>query len=143
MAARDHLREDESILAQFPPFYATTHRILRCETNGGQEECHELPYHHIATVEIIRRPLHRIAVPGVFVALSGVFLWSLGFYTAVPTVALGVALILWGARGREAYYQFRGYDMPEQEQRRWRVTFRGSAGFIIAVGEHVRRPMNW
>ncbi|MBI4497842.1 MAG: hypothetical protein HY689_08090 [Chloroflexi bacterium] len=143
MAARDYLMEGEAILASCAPFYATTHRILRCETRAGKEECDELPYHRIAAVELVRQPRHAIAIAGLLLALGGVFLWTIGFISSVPTIVMGVGFMLWGARGREAYYQFRSYNMPEQELGRWRVAFRGSAGFILTVGEYVRRPLNW
>lgn len=143
MAARDHLMEDESILSSFPPFYATNRRILRCETTGNHEEVHDLFYHRIESVELVRQPRHGLAIGGVVIAFLGIVIWMMGFITAIPSILLGVGLIFWGARGREGYYQFRGYQMPPDELARWQVRFRGSAGFIMTVSEHVRRPMKW
>ena len=141
MAARDHLMEEEYILANCPPFYATTRRILRCETKNGQEEVHELPYFQISTVELVRRPHHKRAISGVLMSFVGLILWMMGLYTPILAVFLGIGLIVWGARGQESHYQFEGYNMGPEDLSLWQVPFRGSAGFIGAVGEHVRRPL--
>lgn len=135
--------DGESILAQCPPFYATNRRLLRCEAKGAQEEFYDLPYPSIESVELLRRPQPRVAIGGIALAFSGVMLWTMGLVSALPVIVVGVGVIIWGARGREGYYQFRGYQMTEQEVVRWQVRFQGSARFIAAVGEHVRRPMKW
>lgn len=143
MAVRDHLLEDEMILSQCAPFYATNRRILRSVTTNAREEVHELPYYRIESVELLREPRHKLALAGVVMAFSGVIMWMIGYITSIPVMAVGVGMIVWGARGREGYYQFRGYQMPPEELARWRVPFRGSAGFITTVGEYVRRPIKW
>ena len=143
MAVRDNLLEGEMSLSQCPPFYATNRRILRTITESAREEIVDLPYYRIESVELMREPRHRLAVAGVIMAFSGVIMWMLGFFTSIPAIAAGVGMILWGARGREGYYQFRTSQMRPDELARWRVPFRGSAGFITTVGEYVKRPMKW
>ena len=145
MAARDHLRDEETILASFPPFYATSSRILRCEVKDGGEEVSELPYHGIATVQIVREPNHKIAATGLGIAFGSILLYLAGFIiiTLPFGIIFGIGMIVYGSRGKEAHYQFRGYTMSEADAIRWQIPFRGAAGFILAVGERTRRRINW
>ena len=37
MGVREHLIDGERIVLQHPPFYLTTHRLLRCEDADGSD----------------------------------------------------------------------------------------------------------
>jgi hypothetical protein len=143
MAARDHLLEGEMILSMCKPFYATNRRLLRVETAGSAEVVYELPYYRVESVELTREPRQKLAFGGIFLAFAGFVLMAMGIIviTAIPLMLAGVAMIFVGARGREGYYQFRAYQMPNEELRRWQIPFRGSAGLIITIGEYVHGPV--
>lgn len=135
MALQDHLMSDEYVLARCIPFYVTTHRVMRYEQNGEREQVGELPYARIRAVELTKRPRYGIMIGGILLTALAVFLFFLGFVSSFFALALGAGLVVYGSQGQEAYYQLRIHNMPEEEQSRWRINFRGSAKFIIALGE--------
>ena len=52
MSVHDHLTAEERIVLQHPPFYLTTHRLLRCEDEDGKDMFREIPLRGMTDVEI-------------------------------------------------------------------------------------------
>lgn len=142
MPLRDHLEPEESILARCDPFYATSRRVLRYQITKDGEQAVGLPYSRVQGVELVRKPQHRLMVAGTLMGAAGAFLFFyLGFITSIPTFIFGLGLIIYGGQGKEAYYQLHLYQMTKQEGEIWRIRFRGSADFIVKVGEQSGRRL--
>ena len=142
MTVFDHLTPGEEVLARFEHFYATTHRVLWWASQPQGEAVQELPYGRLQAVELVRLPNHRLMASGTALAILGFLLWIfLGLVTPFLVVAAGIGLILYGAQSKEAYYQLRSYQMPPQEEAHWRIPYRGSMDFIVAVGQRSGKPL--
>ncbi|MBI2887875.1 MAG: hypothetical protein HYY02_11785 [Chloroflexi bacterium] len=141
MTVLDQLTPGEEILARCEPFYATTHRVLRADDSQGAATL-ELPYIRLQSVELVRQPSHRLMTAGTALAILGFLLWYfLGLVTSFLAVMAGIGVLVYGAQGREAYYQLRTYQMAPNEERRWRIPYRGSMDFIVTVGQRSGKPL--
>lgn len=142
LSVLDHLTSGEEILARLDRFYATSHRVLWYAERPSGEEVAELPYFRLRSVELVRLPNHRFMAGGTALAILGFLLGVyFGFFTSVFVVALGLGLILFGAQGKEAYYQLHGNLLSREEQARWRIPYRGSMDFIVTVGQRSGRRL--
>ena len=141
MSVRDHLLGDEYILAQSPPFYLTTHRIIRYDERLESPEGNELthyPRERLASVERVRTPDHRLMILASVVVLGGVLLLAIGFVTSFLAIIAGVAGIFYGSMKGEGYYQLHLHGIGEEEKARWRVAYRGSGRYIRTLQEILR-----
>lgn len=143
MSLRDHLLPDEEVRARVGSFLATNRRILRYEEAlDGKETATELSYMRVRGIEKVRPPNHRIMTGGTLLAVGG-FLISMivGLYTPLLLVPAGVGMILFGARGRDAFYQLQTSGATPADEARWRVPYNGSMQFIAEVCDRTgRRP---
>ena len=140
MSVRDHLLGGEYILAQSPPLYVTTHRLIRYEEGPGGEEISHYPRERLESVEQERSPDHRIMILGTVVVLGGVYLLTLGFITSVLAIGVGVAGIFYGSTRGESYYQLHIHGVAQEEKARWQVGYRGSGRFIRTLHEILGEP---
>lgn len=141
MSVRDHLLGGEYILAQSPPFYLTTHRLMRYDEGSGSPEGNELthyPRERLASVERVRTPDHRLMVLASVTLLGGVLLLVIGFVTSILAIGAGIAGIFYGSMRGEGYYQLHIHGIGKEEKARWRVAYRGSGRYIRTLQEILR-----
>lgn len=142
MALLDHLTPGEQVLHRFGQYFATTHRVLWYRETPAGEEVAELPYYRLRAVELVREPSHRLMAGGTALAILGFFLMQyLEFFTGPLALAFGIGLVVLGARGKEGYYQLSADNLTKDEQRRWRIPYRGSMEFMAAVGQRSGRRL--
>ena len=132
MALEEHLLPDETITSQHGPFYATPRRIIRYTQTPEAEQVHELPYTRLSGMELVKLPRHRLMIMGTVVAIGGAFVgltWGL-IFTTIIAIPGGIAMVIVGGIGREAYYQLQAHNMTKEEEHLWRVDYRHSQHFI-------------
>ncbi len=139
MSIHRHLMDGERVLGEAPPFYATTHRVLRYEeAPDGIESISELIYNRIASVERVSAPNHKLMIGGTLMVLAGLFLGVyIGLYTPYLAVPAGLAVIIFGAigGGMPVCYRLESRGASPEEQAKWLVPYRGSMQFIATVGD--------
>ena len=135
MSVRDNLLGDEYILAQSPPFYLTTHRLIRYEEGSEDKELTHFPRERLASVERVRTPDHKVMVLASVTLLGGVLLLAIGFVTSILAIGAGIAGIFYGSMKGEGYYQLHLHGIGEEEKVRWRVAYRGSGRYIRTLQE--------
>lgn len=131
MGVHQHLISEERIVLQSPPFYLTTHRLLRCEDVLGNESFREIPIQGIKEVETIRETDHKIMTVGLVLVVSGVILIATwGLLTAFLGVVAGIATLFVGSRGKIAGHQILSDRIPDREHEMWLLPKWGSENFI-------------
>lgn len=131
MGVHQHLINEERIVLQSPPFYLTTHRLIRCEDVLGNESFREIPILGIKEVEMIRETDHKIMIIGVVLVVSGVILIATwGLLTAFLGVVAGIIALYLGSRGKIAGYQIESDRIPDQEFEMWRLPRWGTENFV-------------
>ncbi len=107
------LAPGEKVLSQCGPLYATSRRLLRYERQGGAVSFEELSYQQLTGVEVVRKASHPIMALGVLAVLGAIFMTITGliFVTAFLAVAGGLAMVLYGSKGHNSYYQLH-VDQP-------------------------------
>ena len=115
MGVHQHLINEERIVLQWPPFYLTTHRLLRCEDVLGNESFREIPIQGIKEVEMLRETDHKIMSLGLILVVSGVILIATwGLVTALLGVVAGIIALFLGSRGKIAGYQIKADRIPDR-----------------------------
>ena len=73
---QEYLAPAEKVLSVFGPFYATSHRVLRLDPEGGPSRGYllEIHYNQVTSVELMRRANHPMMVMGAIMVLLGLFL---------------------------------------------------------------------
>ena len=146
MGVHEHLMDDERIVLQHPPFYLTTHRLLRCEEVSGNESFREIPLLGMTAVEELRVIDHRIMTIGVVLVISGVIIiatWVL--FTAFLAVIAGVIAMVLGAKGKVIGHQVQSPRISERELDMWRLPSWGADNFIKklqAIAEENQDPFS-
>ena len=131
MSVHDHLTDEERIVLQHPPFYLTTHRLLRCEDENGRDSFREIPLRGMTDVENIQVTDHRIMTVGAVLVVSGVILIATwGLFTAFLAVLGGIAALFLGSKGKVKGYQVRSPRIPERELEMWRFPTWGADNFV-------------
>ena len=93
MGVHQHLTNEERIVLQRPPFYLTTHRLLRCEDVVDRESFREIPLRGITEVEKLRETDHKMmSVGSVLVVSSVILIATWGLLTAFLGVVAGVVM---------------------------------------------------
>ena len=133
MGIRDHLRPGETLISDHKPFYATSYRIILCQEKDGREEVWELPYTRLTSVEMVKLPHFKLMIAGTLAVVGGAMMTKLGLFTSWLAIAAGVGMLLFGAIGREAYYQLRAHGMTKEEEARWRLDRWGSGSFVSTI----------
>jgi hypothetical protein len=130
-----HLAQSEKVLSVFGPFYATSHRVIRLDSEKGPSRGHllEIPYHQVTSVELMRRANHPVMALGAFIILMGFFLTGILFFSSIFAILVGGAILFAGARGRPGYYQIYARKMPRHAERYWQVEYNRSGSFIATV----------
>ena len=107
------LMPGERVLTECGPIYATSRRLLRRESQGGRVFYEELSYQQLTGVEVVRKASHPIMALGVLAMIGAIFMTISGliFVTAFLAVAGGLAMVLYGSKGHNSYYQLR-VDQP-------------------------------
>ncbi len=138
----DRLTPGEEVLARKGAFYATTHRIIEFVPSPQGDSFSELPYLWLRSVDVISEPDRKVMAKGTVLGIAGILMYALlAFATSLLVVIAGVGLILYGAKGHEAYYQLTSERLSKEEQARWRIPVRGAFGFIVAIGERSGKPL--
>ena len=134
MSVHDYLTDEERIVLQHPPFYLTTHRLLRCEDENGRDSFREIPLRGMTDVEMIQVTDHRIMTVGAVLVVSGVILIATwGLFTAFFAVVGGIAALVLGSKGKVKGYQVRSPRRPERELEMWRLTTWGAVNFVTKL----------
>ena len=131
MSVHDRLMDDERIVLQHPPFYLTTHRLLRYEDDQGRDSFREISLRGMTEIEEMVATDHRIMAIGVTLVVSGVILIATwGLFTAFLAVVGGIAALILGAKGKVKGYQVRSPRIPERELDLWRLPTWGADNFV-------------
>ena len=131
MGVHHHLINEERIVLQWPPFYLTTHRLLRCEDVLGNESFREIPIQGIKEVEMLRETDHKIMSLGLVLVVSGVILIATwGLLTAFLGVVAGIIALFLGSRGKIAGYQIKSDRIPDREFEMWLLPRWGTENFV-------------
>ena len=131
MGVHQHLINEERIVLQWPPFYLTTHRLLRCEDVLGNESFREIPIQGIKEVEMLRETDHKIMALGLVLVVSGVILIATwGLVTAFLGVVAGIIALFLGSRGKIAGYQIKSDRIPDREFEMWLLPKWGTENFV-------------
>jgi len=131
MGVHEHLLDEERIVLQHPPFYMTTHRLLRCEDVAGGESFKDIPLLGMTEVEVLRVTDHKIMSIGVILVVSGVILMATwGLFTAFLGVIAGIVALLMGSKGKVIGYQVKSPRIPEREQEMWLLPSWGTENFV-------------
>ena len=131
MGVHQHLINEERIVLQWPPFYLTTHRLLRCEDVLGNESFREIPIYGIKEVEMLRETDHKIMSLGLVLVVSGVILIATwGLVTAFLGIVAGTIALFLGSRGKIAGYQIKSDRIPDREFEMWLLPRWGTENFV-------------
>lgn len=131
MGVHQHLTNEERIVLQRPPFYLTTHRLLRCEDVVDRESFREIPLRGITEVEKLRETDHKMmSVGSVLVVSSVILIATWGLLTAFLGVVAGVVALFIGSRGKIAGYQIKSDRIPDREFGMWLLPRWGAQNFI-------------
>lgn len=131
MGVHEHLIDEERIVLQHPPFYLTTHRLLRCEDDNGAESFREVPLLGMTEVEQLRVTDHKILSIGAILVVSGVILMATwGLFTAFLGVIAGIVALVLGSKGKVVGYQVKSPRIPDREQGMWLLPTWGADNFI-------------
>ena len=133
MKVRNHLLPGEMLVLEHPPFYLTTLRLL-CAVEGQMKA---LPLERLTGVETVRTVNHRLMFAGSALVVSGVVLLATGFLVITPPLILaaGAGALIWGLRGKPAYYQVQARNLPAEEEALWRFERWGFKRFVEALRE--------
>ena len=107
MSLEDVLGPGEKVISECKPFYATSRRIIRYDERAGRDQVHELEYHELTSVELVRKPNHPLMIMGTLALLAAILLTTTGLIivTAIPALMAGIMLLVLGARGKLGYYR--------------------------------------
>jgi len=142
MSIIDHLAPGEQVITRFGRYYATSHRVLWYAQTPAGEEVADLPYYRLRSVVLVRNPNHRLMAGGTILAVAGFLLTAyIGFITGPLAIIFGVGMVLLGAHGKEGHYLLRGEGLSAEEQRRWRIPYRGSLDFMATIGQRSGRKL--
>jgi len=132
---QSHLAPSERILSVFGSFYATSYRVLRLDSPSGPSRGHllEIPYHQLASIEMVRRPNHGVLALGTVLIILGLLLSMVLFFSTILVIIMGAVFLYIGARGKPGYYQLYARDMPKHAERYWQVEYNRSGNFIATV----------
>ena len=134
MGIRERLKHGETIISDHHPYYATSDRVIHYQEIDGREELWELPYARLTSVEVVKLPRHKMMIAGTMLIVGGAIMSvTLQFITSWLAIVGGVAAIIYGGIGREAYYQLHANGMTKEEAARWRLVYWGSGSFIRTI----------
>ena len=131
MGVHEHLVDDERIVLQHPPFYLTTHRLLRSEDVNGSDSFREIPLLGMTEVEKLQVTDHKIMTIGAILVVSSVILMATwGLFTAFLGLIAGIVALVWGSKGKVVGYQVKSPRISEREMDMWRLPNWGADNFV-------------
>ena len=131
MGVHEHLIDDERIVLLHPPFYLTTHRLLRSEDVNGSDSFREIPLLGMTEVEKLQVTDHKIMSIGAILVVSCVILMATwGLFTAFFGLIAGVVALVWGSKGKTVGYQVKSPRISESELDMWRLPNWGADNFV-------------
>ena len=134
MNVRDYLMAGELMVAEHPPFYLTTLRIVHYEDGPEGARSRALPLERLMAVEVLKATRHNMMIGGGALILSGVFLLlALGLVTSFLAILGGVVAMAMGAMGKTAAYQIRAHNLPEEDEALWRLPSWGADRFVTRI----------
>ena len=129
-----YLRDDERIVSQFGPYFATSQRVLLITERRGETELHEIPYSLLESVEDLRVFDYRKIARGALLAVTGILVSLIWLsIVSIALVLTGIVLLLAGAIWKVAYDQLRGRGMEGPELKKWQVRHFGAGSFIASI----------
>ena len=143
MGVHEHLMDGERIVLQHPPFYLTTHRLLRCEDAESNQSFKEIPLVGMTEVEQIRLTDHKIMSIGAILVVSGVVLMATwGLFTAFLGVIAGIIALVFGSKGNVTGYQVKSPRIPDRESEMWLFPTWGADNFVKKLQAIVAENQN-
>ncbi len=131
MGVHEHLIDDEGIVLQHPPFYLTTHRLLRSADVNGSDSFLEIPLLGMTEVEKLQVTDHKIMSIGAILVVSCVILMATwGLFTAFLGLIAGIVALVWGSKGKTMGYQVKSPRISESELDMWRLPNWGADNFV-------------
>ncbi|MBI4287240.1 MAG: hypothetical protein HY671_02290 [Chloroflexi bacterium] len=146
MPLQTYLMEGEKIIAQCGDFYASNKRLIRYQKHLFGEEVDDIPYAHLTSVGVARKPRRGLIRAGVVVIvtflssllmlaiispilkslsglLGGSFGLNLGPLVPIHLIALGagVAMVLAGVFVPSVFVQFRAPGLNKDAEARFRL----------------------
>ncbi len=135
------LRDNERVVSQFGPYFATSQRVLLVINRQGETEFHEIPYSKLESAEEIEVPNYPRVVRGAVIACGGIIVSLLWLtFVSVALIVAGVLLLIRGAFWKVGYYQLRAQGMQGGELRRWQLKRVGAGSFIASIHTITGRP---
>ena len=143
MNIKEHLTPDEQVISEEPPFYLTSHRILRLDPRGSDLEPMQLPLARITAIELTKAPSHPVMIAGTLIAVGGVVMASLSLYiSAILMVVTGIGIVILGGTATPLVYQIRALNLAQQEEVYWRLRYPRCRSLIASlqniIGEKLR-----
>ncbi len=143
MGVHEHLIDDERIVLQHPPFYLTTHRLLRSEDLNGSDSFREIPLLGMTEVEKLQVTDHKIMSIGAILVVSCVILMATwGLFTAFFGLIAGVVALVWGSKGKTTGYQVKSPRISESDLDMWRLPNWGADNFVEKLQTIVTENQN-
>lgn len=138
MGVRGRLLAGESMVAEHPPFYLTSQRLLRYQEGPKGEQSRALPLERITGVEELKSTHHPTMVGGAILVISGVvLLLTWGLVTSWLSIVCGVVVLVVGSLGRSSGYQVRAHNQLKEEEALWRLKPWGSAHFVARIRDSI------
>jgi hypothetical protein len=126
------------MVAEHPPFYLTSQRLLHYQEGPKGEQTRTLPLERITAVEVLKSTHHPTMVGGSILVISGVvLLLTWGLVTSVLSIVGGAVALVVGSLGRTSGYQIRAHNLLKEEQALWRLESRGSAHFVARIRDTI------
>ena len=125
------LRDNERVVSQFGPYFATSQRVLLVLHRRGETEFHEIPYSQLESPEEVEAPNYARMTRGTVVACAGLLVSLLWLsLLSVALIVAGILLLIRGAFWKVGYYQLRAQGMQGRELYRWQLKRDGAGSFI-------------
>ena len=129
-----HLRDDERVVSQFGPYFATSHRVLLVVEQQAESEIHEIPYSQLERIEDISVFNHQRISRGAVLMSAGILISLIWLsIVSIALVIVGIVLLLRGVIWKVGYYQLRGHGMEGRELHKWQLKHDGAGSFIASI----------
>ena len=129
-----YLRDNERIVSQFGPYFATSQRVMLVIERRRETEIHEIPYSQLESVDELKVFDYRKIARGSLITLVGVLVSLIWLsIVSIALVVIGIVLLLRAAIWKVAYYQLRGRGMEGPDLKKWQLQHFGAGSFIASI----------
>ena len=129
-----YLKNNERVVSQFGPYFATSQRVLLVIERRAKTEFHEIPYTELEDIEETRVFNRQKIARGAILASIGVLISLIWLsIVSIALVIIGIVLLIRGAFWKVNYYQLRGRGMEGPELYKWQLKHHGAGSFIASI----------